>query len=123
MHQFGLRAIIRKPGLSLPREGYKKYPFQLRGKEVSYPKQVWATDMTYTKLPSGFVYLMAIVDVFSRNVISWRLSNSIDATFCVTALRVAIERYGVPAIFIRDWNTLLPKRRASHSYRKNPYRW
>lgn len=102
MHQFGLRAVYPKPNLSRPGKGHKKYPYLLRGKEIRYPNQVWATDVTYIRLPSGFVYLVAIVDLFSRKVLSWRLSNSMDATFCVTALREAIERYGVPAIFNSD---------------------
>lgn len=102
MHQFGLRAIYPKLQLSRPRKGHKKHPYLLRGKEIRYPNQVWATDVTYIRLPSGFVYLVAIVDLYSRKVLSWRLSNSMDATFCVTALREAIERYGVPAIFNSD---------------------
>mgnify|MGYP006280065733 CR=1 FL=1 len=102
MHQFGLRAIFPKPHLSWPRKGHKKYPYLLRGKEIRYPNQVWATDVTYIRLPSGFVYLVAIVDLYSRKVLSWRLSNSMDATFCVAALKEAIERYGVPAIFNSD---------------------
>ena len=102
MHQFGLRAIFPKPHLSRPGKGHKKYPYLLRGKEIRYPNQVWATDVTYIRLPGGFVYLAAIVDLYSRKVLSWRLSNSMDATFCVTALKEAIERYGVPAIFNSD---------------------
>ena len=102
MHQFGLRAVYPKPNLSLPGKGHKKYPYLLRGKEIRYPNQVWATDVTYIRLPSGFVYLVAIVDLYSRKVLSWRLSNSMDATFCVMALKEAIERYGVPAIFNSD---------------------
>lgn len=102
MHQFGLRAIFPKPHLSWPGKGHIKYPYLLRGKKIRYPNQVWATDVTYIRLSSGFVYLVAIVDLYSRKVLSWRLSNSMDATFCVTALKEAIERYGVPAIFNDD---------------------
>jgi putative transposase len=102
MHQFGLRAIYPKLNLSSPRKGHKKYPYLLRGKEIQYPNQVWATDVTYLRLPGGFVYLTAVMDLFSRKVLSWRLSNSMDATFCVAAVREAIDRYGVPAIFNTD---------------------
>ena len=102
MHQFGLRAVYPKPNLSRPRKSHKKYPYLLRGKQIRYPNQVWATDVTYIRLPGGFVYLAAIVDLYSRKVLSWRLSNSMDASFCVAALKEAIERYGVPAIFNSD---------------------
>ena len=102
MHQFGLRAIYPTLNLSRPRKGHKKYPYLLREKEIRHPNQVWATDVTYLRLPSGFVYLTAVMDLFSRKVLSWRLSNSMDATFCVAALREAIDRYGVPAIFNTD---------------------
>jgi len=102
MHQFGLRAIYPKMNLSKPRKGHKKYPYLLRGKQIRYPNQVWATDVTYLRLPGGFVYLTAVMDLFSRKVLSWRLSNSMDASFCVAALQEAIDRFGVPAIFNTD---------------------
>lgn len=102
MHQFGLQAVYPKPNLSRPGKGHRKYPYLLRGKEIRYPNQVWATDVTYIRVPGGFVYLVAIVDLYSRKVLSWRLSNTMDATFCVAALDEAIERYGVPAIFNSD---------------------
>ena len=102
MHQFGLRAVYPKPNLSRPGKGHKKYPYLLRGREIRYPNQVWSTDVTHFRLPGGFVYLAAIVDLYLRKVLSWRLSNSMDATFCVAALKEAIERYGVPAIFNSD---------------------
>ena len=101
MHQFGLRAIYPKLNLSKPRKGHKKYPYLLRGKQIRHPNQVWATDVTYLRLPGGFVYLTAVMDLFSRKELSWRLSNSMDAAFCVAALREAIDRYGEPAIFNR----------------------
>jgi len=102
MRRFGLRALYPRRSLSKPGKCHKKYPYLLRGKKIRYPNQVWATDLTYLKLPGGFVYLVAIVDLFSRKVLSWRLSNSMDPAFCVAALEEAIKRYGKPAIFNTD---------------------
>lgn len=102
MRRFGLRALYAKPWLSIPRKEHKKYPYLLRGKTIRFPNQVWATDITYIRLPGGHVYLTAIVDLFSRRVLSWRLSNSMDSAFCVAALEEAIEKFGIPAIFNTD---------------------
>ena len=102
MRRFGLRALYARRSLSRARKEHKKYPYLLRGKEIRYPNQVWASDLTYLRLPGGFVYLVAILDLFSRKVLSWRLSNSMDPAFCVAALEEAIERYGEPAIFNTD---------------------
>jgi len=102
MRRFGLRALYARRSLSKPRKEHVKYPYLLRGKEIRYPNQVWASDLTYLRLPGGFIYLVAILDLFSRKVLSWRLSNSMDPAFCVAALEEAIERYGEPAIFNTD---------------------
>jgi putative transposase len=102
MNRFGLRAIYPKLNLSKARKEHYKYPYLLSGKVIRHPNQVWATDITYCKLPGGYVYLVAILDLFSRKVLSWRLSNSLDSDFCVEALEEAIEKYGVPAIFNTD---------------------
>lgn len=102
MNRFGLKAIYPKLNLSKARKEHYKYPYLLSGKVIHHPNQVWATDITYLKLPGGYVYLVAILDLFSRKVLSWRLSNSLDADFCVEALEEAIENYGVPAIFNTD---------------------
>jgi putative transposase len=102
MRRFGLRALYARRSLSKARKDHKKYPYLLRGKEIRHPNQVWASDLTYLRLPGGFVYLVAILDLFSRKVLSWRLSNSMDPAFCVAALEEAIERYGEPAIFNTD---------------------
>ena len=102
MRRFGLRALFAGRTLSKPRKEHKKYPYLLRGKQIRHPNQVWASDLTYLRLPGGFVYLIAIVDLFSRKVLSWRLSNSMDPAFCVAALEEAIELYGEPAIFNTD---------------------
>tara|TARA_Y100000031_G_C8189809_1_gene370834 strand:- start:104 stop:946 length:843 start_codon:yes stop_codon:yes gene_type:complete len=102
MRRFGLRALYARPRLTVPRKEHKKYPYLLTGKEIRYPNQVWASDITYCRLPGGHVYLAVILDLYSRKVLSWRLSNTLDAEFCVEALEEAIEVYGVPAIFNTD---------------------
>lgn len=102
MRRFGLRALYAGPNLSKARKEHKKYPYLLRGKVIRYPNQVWASDITYCMLPGGNVYLVVIFDLYSRKVLSWRLSNTLDAEFCVDALEEAIEMYGVPAMFNTD---------------------
>lgn len=102
MKRFGMRAIYAGKNLSKARKEHKKYPYLLRGKVIRYPNQVWASDITYCRLPGGHVYLVAIIDLFSRKVLSWRLSNTLDAAFCVDALEEALEFYGTPAIFNTD---------------------
>ena len=102
MRRFGLRALYAKPMLSKPRKEHKKYPYLLRGKVIRYPNQVWATDITYLRLPGGHVYCIAILDLYSRKVLSWRISNTLDPGFCIEALEEAIEQNGIPAIFNTD---------------------
>jgi putative transposase len=102
MRKFGLRAIYPKPNLSKSRRDCGKYPYLLAGKEIRYPNQAWASDITYVKLPGGTAYLTVILDLYSRKILTWRLSNTLGAAFCVQALEESIERYGVPAIFNTD---------------------
>lgn len=102
MSKMGLSAIYPKPNLSKPGKGHKIYPYLLRDMEVEYINQVWATDITYIKQNGAYVYLVAILDLYSRRVLAWRLSNTQDASFCVEALREAIEIYGTPEIFNTD---------------------
>lgn len=102
MRRFGLRAIYAKMNLSKRRQDHKVYPYLLRDKEIRYPNQVWASDITYIRLPGGHMYLVVILDLYSRKVLSWRLSNTLDTDFCIEALDEAIEVYGVPAIFNSD---------------------
>lgn len=102
MRKAGLRAIYAGKNTSIPGKGHKKYPYLLRGKVAWLPNQVWATDITYIKLSGGYVYLVAIIDLYSRKVLSWRVSNTMDAEFCVSALDEAITIWGVPAIFNTD---------------------
>jgi putative transposase len=102
MRRFGLRALYPGPKLTVARKEHRKYPYLLAKKQIRYPNQVWASDITYIRLPGGHVYLVVILDLYSRKVLSRRLSNTLDADFCVEALEEAIKRYGVPAIFNTD---------------------
>ena len=83
MRRFGLRAVYAKPRLTVVRKEHRKYPYLLANKAIRYPNQVWASDITYCWLPGGHVYLVVILDLYSRKVLSWRLSNTLDADFCV----------------------------------------
>lgn len=102
MQKAGLRAIYPGKRLSIPVKWHEKYPYLLRDKEIWLPNQVWATDITYIKLSGGHVYLVAIIDLFSRKTLSWKLSNTLDTEFCISALEEAIMIYGKPAIFNTD---------------------
>jgi putative transposase len=102
MKKAGLRAIYPGLQLSKPAKGSKKYPYLLRGMNIWLPNQVWATDITYIKLSGGYVYLVAIIDLYSRKILSWQVSNTMDAQFCVSALEEALAKYGVPGIFNTD---------------------
>lgn len=101
MRKMGLYAIYPKPGLSKGDEGHKKYPYLLRGLSIEYPDHVWCADITYIRLNQGYVYLMAIMDWYSRYVISWETSITLDVWFCLEALDRAINK-GCPEIFNTD---------------------
>ena len=101
MRVIGLRAIYRRPRTSKPGLGHKIYPYLLTGMKITRPNQVWAADITYIPMARGFLYLVAIMDWFSRYVISWRLSNTLDTDFCVETLEEAL-RGGRPDIFNTD---------------------
>ena len=102
MRKMGLMAIYQKPRTSVPHPEHRIYPYLLRGLRIDHPDQVWCADITYVPMKRGFLYLVAIMDWHSRAVLSWRLSNTMDATFCVDALEEAMNRYGVPGIFNTD---------------------
>ena len=102
MRKSGLRAIYPKKNFSKSSKKHKKYDYLLRNMKIWLPNQVWATDITYIKLRGGYVYLIAIIDVYSRKVLTWRLSNTLDTEFCISALEEAISLYGVPYIFNTD---------------------
>lgn len=102
MEELGLAAIYRKPNLSKPHPDHKVYPYLLRKMKIEKVNQVWSTDITYIPLRNGFVYLTAVIDWYSRAVLSWRLSISQEADFCVEVLKEAIANYGTPEIFNTD---------------------
>jgi putative transposase len=101
MRLMGLRAIYRRPRTSKPAPGHRIYPYLLGGMKITRPNQVWAADITYIPMARGFLYLVAIIDWYSRCVLSWRLSNTLDAGFCVEALEEALGK-SKPEIFNTD---------------------
>jgi len=102
MRVMGLQAICPKPRLSQPATGHRIYPYLLRGVKVVRPNQVWSTDITYIRLERGFVYLVAVIDWFSRYVLSWELSTTLDTGFCISALEWALASSAKPEIFNTD---------------------
>src|ERR1700704_5518115 len=102
MKRMGVEAIYRRPNTSQPTPGNKIYPYLLRGLKVDRPNQVWAMDITYIPMARGFVYLAAVVDWFSRRVLSHRVSITMEADFCIEALEEALARHGKPDIFNTD---------------------
>ena len=102
MRLMGLEAIYPKPRTSRPHPAHKVYPYLLRNLNINRPNQVWAADITYIPMNRGFMYLVAVMDWHSRKVLSWRVSNTLDADFCVEALEEAIDRFGTPEIFNTD---------------------
>jgi putative transposase len=101
MHLMGLKTIYRKPRTSKPGPGHKIYPYLLRGLKITRPNQVWAADITYIPMQKGFMYLVVILDWYSRYILAWRLSNSLESDFCLEALREALRK-GKPEIFNTD---------------------
>ena len=102
MRKLGIAALGPKPRTTKPEPGHKIFPYLLRGAVIDRPNQVWAADITYVPIGRGFLYLVAIMDWASRAVLAWRLSNSMDVSFCVSALEEALARFGKPDIFNTD---------------------
>ena len=102
MKKMGIECIYRRPNTSKPEPGHKIFPYLLRKVPVTKPNHVWAMDITYIPMARGFVYLAAVVDWFSRKVLAWRLSISMDVSFCIEAVQEALARHGKPAIFNTD---------------------
>ena len=102
MRQMGIEALYRKPNTSRRHAAHPVYPYLLRNLSIERSNHVWATDITYIPMRRGFVYLVAIVDWYSRRILAWRLSNTLTTDFCVEALQEAIVRYGTPEIFNTD---------------------
>jgi putative transposase len=102
MMRMGIEAIYRKPNTSKPAPGHKIYPYLLRDMAVTRPNQVWAMDLTYIPMARGFIYLAAVVDWFSRRVLAWRLSITMEASFCIEAVEEALSKNEKPEIFNTD---------------------
>ena len=102
MRKMGIEAIYRRPNTSKPEPGHKIFPYLLRNVPVTQPNQVWAMDITYVPMARGFVYLAAVVDWFSRRVLAWRVSISLDTSFCIEAVEEALALHGKPTIFNTD---------------------
>ena len=102
MRRMGIEALYRRPRTTKPEPGHKIYPYLLRGVEVTQPNQVWAMDITYIPMERGFVYLAVVLDWFSRRVLSWSVSITMEAAFCVETLEDALARHGKPEVFNTD---------------------
>jgi putative transposase len=102
MRRMGIEALYRRPRTTKPTPGHKIYPYLLRAMEITQPNQVWAMDITYIPMARGFVYLAVVLDWFSRRVLAWRLSITMEAAFCVETLEDALARHSKPAIFNTD---------------------
>jgi putative transposase len=102
MQRIGVEALYRRPRTTKPEPGHKNYPYLLRGMAITRPNQAWAMDITYIPMARGFVYLAVVLDWFSRRVLSWRLSITMEAAFCVATLEDALARHGKPDIFNTD---------------------
>jgi putative transposase len=122
MRRMGIEAIYPKPRLSKPNKDNGKYPYLLSGLSINHPNQVWSTDITYIPTAKGFVYLAAIIDWYSRYVLSWELSNSMESSFCIKALERAIAIYGTPEIFNTDQGSQFTDHRFTGILEKNGIR-
>ena len=119
MKRMGIEAIYRKPNTSKPAPGHKIYPYLLRDLAVTRPNQVWAMDITYIPIARGFIYLAAVVDWFSRRVLAWRLSITMEASFCVEALEEALSKNEKPEIFNTDQGSQFTSEDFTGLLRKN----
>jgi putative transposase len=102
MRRMGIEALYRRPRTTKPEPGHKIFPYLLRGVAVTKPNEVWAMDITYIPMAKGFVYLAAVIDWFSRRVLAWRVSITMEASFCIAALEEALAKHGKPDIFNTD---------------------
>ena len=102
MRLMGIEAVYPKPRTTRPHPQHKVYPYLLRDLTIDRPNQVWACDITYIPMARGFMYLVAVMDWYSRKILSWRVSNTMEPAFCIEALEEAIDRYGAPEIFNTD---------------------
>jgi putative transposase len=102
MRVMGLTALYPNPRLLRPAPGHRIYPYRLRGLTIDRPNQVWVSDITYLPMARSFLYLVAVMDWYSRKVLTWQVSNTLDDVFCVDALQRTLVRYGLPDIFNTD---------------------
>jgi putative transposase len=102
MQRMGIEAIYRRPNTSKPAPGHRIYPYLLRGLTIDRPNHVWAIDITYIPMARGFLYLAVVMDWCARRILAWRLSNTMEASFCVDAVEEALAKYGCPRIFNTD---------------------
>ena len=102
MRRIGIEALYRRPNTSRRHPAHPVHPYLLRGLAVTRPGQVWAMDITYIPMSRGFIFLAAVMDWFSRKVLAWRLSITMETAFCIEAVEEALERYGAPEIFDTD---------------------
>ena len=125
MRLMRLVPIYQEPNTSKKHPAHKIYPYLLKGLAITRPNQVWCADITYIRMERGFLYLVAIMDWYSRKVLAWRLSNTLEADFCVAALKEALAAYGPPEIFNTDQGYNLPAATGSTSSRRPRlrYRW
>jgi len=119
MRKMGIEAIYRKPNTSKPVEGHRIYPYLLRGPAVTRPNQVWAMDITYIPMARGFIYLAAVVDWFSRRVLSWRLSITMDVSFCIEAFEEALSKNEKPEMFNTDQGSQFTSQAFTEQLKKN----
>lgn len=122
MRFMGLIAVYQKPRTSIPNPDHTRYPYLLRDLAVTRPNQVWCADITYIPMRKGFLYLVAVMDWHSRKVLSWRLSNTMDTDFCVSALEEALAKYGKPDIFNTDQGSQFTSFAFTSVLRKNGIR-
>jgi putative transposase len=102
MRILGLKTLYPHKNTSIPNKKHKKYPYLLNDAVITHANQVWSTDITYIRMKRGFIYLVAIIDWYSRKVLAWRVSNFLDISFCIEVLEEALEKYGAPEIFNTD---------------------
>jgi len=102
METLGIRTIYPHKNTTIPNKAHKKYPYLLHNMKITHANQVWSTDITYIRMKRGFIYLIAVIDWHSRKILSWRVSNTMEVSFCTEALREAIENYGTPEYFNTD---------------------
>ena len=113
MRRLGIEAMYRKPNTSGKHPGHAVYPYPLRGLPITRPNQVWAMDITYIPMARGFIYIAAVLDWFTRRVLAWRVSITLDADFCIEAVEEALARHGAPEIFNTDSQKMIVSSRAA----------